>query len=78
MLTHRTIKRWVDSPILNLLVGVVMFGTGLMEAWATLGDDIATMKLGGHHGIAVFGLFSIIKSLPDLFSGAEYATRRFD
>ncbi len=78
MRPHRTIKRWVESAILSLIVGLVMLGTGLAEAWATLGADIASMKLGGHHGVAVFGLFSVVKALPSLFSGAEYAVRPFD
>ncbi len=78
MRAHRTIKRWVESAILNLIVGLVMFGTSLAEAWATLGADIMSLNLGGHHGIAVFGLFSVVKALPDLFSGAEYVVRPFD
>ena len=78
MRAHLTVKRWVESAVLNLIVGLIMFGSGLMEAWDTLGADLASANFGGHHGIAVFGLFSVVRALPDLFGGMEYVTKPLD
>ncbi len=32
MRAHLTVKRWIESAVLNLIVGLIMFGSGLMEA----------------------------------------------
>ena len=52
--------------------GLILVCTELMDVGETLWDDVAQMNLGAHHGVIVFGLLHILKTLPDIFEGLEY------
>ena len=67
----KLIKRLVDSPYVNLAVGLLLLVGGLTETWDTLDEDLLSGHLRGHHGVAVFGLFKALKAIPDFFEGME-------
>ncbi|MBF0445638.1 MAG: hypothetical protein HQL68_08600 [Magnetococcales bacterium] len=66
------LKAFSNNRYLKLVVGCVLFFTGLNEAGETIWDDITSMNVGAHHGIMVFGIFQTLQSLPDIFSGVNY------
>jgi hypothetical protein len=64
-------RKITDSPSVNITVGVIFFLTGLIEIW----NDIEDITIGAHHGAVLFGLFHIIKYVPDLIEGLEYVQK---
>ena len=67
----KLIKRLVDSPYVNLGVGLLLLVGGLTETWDTLREDLFAGNLRGHHGVAVFGLFKALQAIPEFFEGME-------
>lgn len=37
-------------------------------------EDLSTLNLGAHHGLALLGLFNLAKVLPDGFESLEWVT----
>lgn len=72
------LQRFVENPWVNIVVGLILLGSGLSEAWDTLWEDLRTGNIGAHHGAIVYGLFHALKYLPDVFEGSEYLQRRVD
>jgi len=68
----KLLKRIVNNPYLNIIVGLIFCLSGLAEAWGTLGEDLKNMNIGVHHGAIIYGLFHVLKNVPDLFEGLEY------
>ena len=68
----KLLKRIVDNPYLNIIVGLILCLSGLWEAWGTLGEDLKNMNIGVHHGAIIYGLFHALKNVPDIFEGLEY------
>jgi hypothetical protein len=66
------IKKILESPYTNLLMGVILFICGLSEALEVLSEDLEHFSLRVHHGIMVFGLFTILKTFPDIFESLEH------
>lgn len=64
-----------EHPALNLAAGLILLGFSLWEIVGTLVSDLATLKFGAHHGVALFGALQILKSIPDLLAGMEYTAR---
>lgn len=66
-----TLRKFVESPYLNMIVGLIVLFSGLSEAWGTLYKDIFGGNFGAHHGVVVFGFFQILKSLPHILDGIK-------
>lgn len=66
------LRRFIENPYTNLIVGLILFITGLSDAWDTLYDDLSHLHFHVHHGIMIYGLFSVVKTIPDLFSSLQY------
>ncbi len=56
----------MESPYVNLGIGLILLLTSLSEAWATLGEDLEDLRIGAHHGVGLFGIFYILKSLVEV------------
>ena len=67
----KALLAFLDSPYTNLAIALILFYSGLSEAWDTLGEDMHHFRLRAHHGIMLFGLFHALKCLPDIFEGLE-------
>jgi len=53
------------------LVGIIFLLSGISEVineW----KEIEEVKLGAHHGVVLFAIMHILKTLPDFFEGMEY------
>jgi hypothetical protein len=68
-------RSFVENPYTNLIIGMILFGSGLSEAWNTLHNDIVHMNIKVHHGVMIFGIFSMLKTLPDIFLSLEHVHR---
>jgi len=55
------------SPYLNLFSGIVLLITSGYETWRT----IAHFSLGVHHGVLVFSIIQILKTLPEIMDGTK-------
>lgn len=69
------LRRIVENPYLNLFVGILFLLSGLSEAWETLRDDIFNLHFRGSHGIIIFSIMHVMKTIPDFFEGLEYVQR---
>ena len=66
------IKRFTESPYVLLVISLILLVTSLMEAWETLAEDISELDFKGHHGLAIFAFFNVLRVLPELFKGIVY------
>jgi len=67
------LRKLVSNPYLNLLVAVVLLYSGLSESWHEI-QEIEEFRFGVHHGIIIYSLLQILKTLPEVFEGMEYLT----
>ncbi|MEX2185195.1 MAG: hypothetical protein WD875_00305 [Pirellulales bacterium] len=68
----QTLHRIAHHPALNLLAGLILLVTGLLEVLATTVEGLFDFPLGAHHGIVVFGFLQMIKALPDVMKGVKF------
>jgi hypothetical protein len=59
------LKRITQNPYLNLVSGFVLLFTAGFEVWESIGEA----SVGAHHGILVFSLIHIAKSIPEVMHG---------
>ena len=71
----KKLRRIVENPFLNLVVGIILLISGLSEVWDTMWDDIVNLNLKVHHGIIIFAILQVIKSIPDFFESLEHVQR---
>lgn len=57
------------SPHLELVVGLILMATGLIEAGETLFEDVASGDIGVHHGMIVLGVAHAFKAIPSVIAG---------
>ena len=69
-----TLKKIVSSPQLNLLVGLLLLYSGLSESWYEF-QKMEDFHIGVHHGVILFSLMQILKTLPELFEGMDRLTQ---
>jgi hypothetical protein len=65
------VKNCVEHPLVNLVVAIILFSTGLVEGWDSLQEDLRALDLKAHHGVMGYGFFSMLKSIPDIVLGLE-------
>ena len=70
------LKRFVVNPYVNLIVALVLFGTGVAESWDSFKEDMAGFHVRTHHGVMLYGFFNMLKPLPDIFEGLEKMNQR--
>ena len=68
------LKRVVENPYLNLIMGLLFFYSGISEALREF-EELGEYKTGAHHGVMLFAVLHIFKTLPDLFEGLEYVDK---
>ncbi|MCH9685896.1 MAG: hypothetical protein K0V04_30965 [Deltaproteobacteria bacterium] len=62
-----TLHSIANSPRLNLVVAVILLVASGWEIFETFDEP----SLGSHHGLFVFALMQILKTVPDLIEGAK-------
>lgn len=69
----KILKMIVTNPYLNLLVGLILLYSGISESWYEI-QEMNNVHFGVHHGVIVFSLMQILKTLPDIFEGMDFLT----
>ncbi len=67
-------KKLIDNPLLNIIVGIVLLWAGL----ADIAHDFSSGENIGfrtHHGVFIFALHHILKSLAKLFESLSRINR---
>ena len=73
-MSKRIIKKITKNPYLNLGVGIIFLWSGISETLSEL-QELEEFKLGAHHGVIIFSIMHILKTLPDIFEGLEYVSK---
>lgn len=58
----------MHSPYLNILVGLVLLYAGASEALIEI-REVENVRVGSHHGIMLFGLIHVLKSITEVIDG---------
>ena len=58
---------FTQSPFINLLSGLILMLTSGYETWISIEE----FSVGAHHGVLVFSLIQILKSLPEILQGSK-------
>jgi hypothetical protein len=61
-----------SNPLLNLLAGLILLVTGLIECAASICGGWFDIPVGSHHGVILFALLQITKALPDTLKGINF------
>lgn len=61
------LEKITQSPYLNLLSGLVLLVTSAYETWHTIDH----FSIGAHHGVLVFSVIQILKTLPEFVDGTR-------
>jgi len=65
------LRTFVQNPIVNFSLSLILLVSALLEAGGTLFADLGSGRIRVHHGLIVFALFHMLKTLPDMFEGLE-------
>ncbi len=74
----KKLRRIIGNPLFNLVVGIFLLISSLCEAGDTLWENLVHLNLKAHHGIVIFAIMNIIKTIPELFEGLEHIQRDVD
>ena len=66
----------LDHPYANLLVALILILTSLAERWETLQENLVKLDVAAHHGVLLFGVFNLLKTIPLLFEAADRVSRK--
>ncbi len=67
----KRLKSFAQHPATQLITGIVLLVSGLAEAAYDLMSAEHSLRLGVHHGAALFGLIQVLGSLPELIEGID-------
>lgn len=65
------LQMFVQHPLTQLCVGLILFGTGMTEIVDDLISTRQSFKIGVHHGVVVLGLMQVLQNIPPLIDGLE-------
>ena len=61
-----------------MCVGFILVLTSLSEIWGTIWSDLSHFRFRVHHGVILYGLYTILRSIADLHEGLEHLNRKKD
>ena len=62
-----TLKSIIENRWLKIIVALALFFT----AGAEVLNNLEELDVGAHHGVLLYSILNIFKTLPDLFEGSE-------
>lgn len=77
-LTLTRLRNFVKHPVTQLVTGLILLISGGTEVVYDFIDAEHILKLGAHHGVALFGLIQALGSLPDVIEGLDESFRAVD
>lgn len=69
------LKAIVKHPATQLTTGMILLVSGGSEVILDFLSAEHSFRLGGHHGVALFGLIQMLGSLPDLVDGLDQSVK---
>jgi len=73
-MSKQMIKKITENPYLNMGVGIIFLWSGISETLSEL-QELEEFKMGAHHGVIIYSIMHILKTLPDIFEGMEYLSK---
>ncbi len=67
------LKAITESPYVNLVVGLILIYTSVSEMIAEF--DKVDHGISMHHGVALYGLLMVFRSIPELVEGLSHMSR---
>src|SRR4029453_15216930 len=67
----RRLKAFAKHPATQLITGLILLISGGYEIVLDFMNAEHSLRLGVHHGVAVFGLIQVLGSLPELVEGLD-------
>ncbi|WP_337173948.1 hypothetical protein [Paludisphaera sp.] len=68
------VRRFTNHPATRLATGLILVVCSIAEGYDTFFDDVRHGRLRAHHGLLIFGLMNMLRSMPDFVEGLESAT----
>lgn len=66
------LNRAVKNPYITFTAGLILVGSGVAEASATLTEDLViSPKIRLVHGLILFGTYGLLNALPEVFIGLK-------
>ena len=65
-----TLKSIIENRWLKIIVALALFFT----AGAEVLNNLEELDVGAHHGVLLYSILNIFKTLPDFFEGSEILT----
>ncbi len=65
------LRHFVRNPLTQLVVGLILVGSGIAEVVYDLANTDKTWQIGVHHGVIVFGLLQVLQNIPPMVDGIE-------
>ena len=61
------LKQIVNSPYINFIAGIILLITAGVEVFVVVEES----NLGGHHGVFLFAILHILKTIPEILHGLD-------
>ena len=62
-----TLKSVIENRWIKIIVALALF----FSAGAEVFDNLEELNVGAHHGVLLYSILNIFKTLPDFFEGSE-------
>jgi uncharacterized membrane protein HdeD (DUF308 family) len=59
------LKLFIDHPITNIVIAIVLIVSSLLEGWESFSEDISEFDLGVHHGVLLFGVVMLLRGVVE-------------
>jgi hypothetical protein len=69
---YKAIERVAGNPMLNLIAGLVLLASGVLESFGEIYEHWLVDTVGVHQGAALFGLIHAFQALPDAMKGLKF------
>ena len=74
----RLVRAFAEHPATRLSTGLILFLTALYEIEEGLLIELKESGPASHHGIAAFGVLTMVAAIPDLLEGLVFGTEYID
>jgi hypothetical protein len=72
------LRRFVNHPVTEFCVGLILIVSGLIEAYDTVLDDLHHLRVRVGHGVVILGLVNLLASLPGVIEGIAHWLSPFE
>ena len=74
----RLVRAFAEHPATRLTTGLILFLTALYEIEEGLLIELKESGPASHHGVAAFGVLTMVAAIPDLLEGLVFGTEYID